>query len=305
MDPGDLDLELDLFVDVLSRGVKDVWRRLGDTLASASDTADTVRWQEPRLRRLARIEPDTRVSASRELAGRARETPDATFFLWHGRAFSYADADIRVSNVARGLYSCGIRPGDRVGLLMGSRPSMLSAQTALGRLGAIAVVAPPNAARTPLERAFEQLGVRHVVVDPERAESAKQLGIQVLVLGGGGRAPVPEGATNMEAIDPSAVSLPDDLELDSGRARDVANILLRPAEDDAALRAVPVTNHRWALSAIGAAAACAIKPGDTVCCAVPLHHPTGTLVSAGAALAGGARLALVDLEDAERPTAEN
>jgi putative long chain acyl-CoA synthase len=313
MDPGDLDVEIDLFFDVITRGAKGAWQRLGDSFASISDTADTVRWQEPRLRRLARIEPDTLVGASRELARRARETPSATFFLWRGRAFSYADADARVTNVARGLYACGVRPGDRVGVLMGSRPSLLSACTALGRLGAIGVVAPPPGRHggppVALKNAFERLDVRRVVVDPERSALASALGIEVLVLGGGGRdldarlTSAKDGPTNMEAIDPASVPLPAEIELDPGRARDVANILLRPAEDDTGLRAVPITNHRWALSAIGAAAACALKPGDTVCCAVPLHHPTGMLVSVGSALAGGARLALIDLDDQEIPRA--
>lgn len=295
LDPGDLEIEIDLLVDVVKRAAGRAWTRVSDTLASASDTADTVRWQEPRLRRLARIEPDSRVSASRELAARAKNTPLDTFFLWRGRAFSYADADARVTGVARGLYACGVRPGDRVGVLMGSRPSLLSAITALGRLGAIPVVAPEKAPIPALTTAFKRLALRRIVVDPERAERAQSLGAEVLVLGGGGRARVPTGAVNMEAIDPSAVVLPEDFTFDPGRARDVSSILLRPSDDDARLRAVPVTNHRWALSAIGAAAACTIKPGDTVFCAVPLHHPTGTLVSAGAALVGGARLALVDL----------
>ncbi|HVJ93946.1 MAG TPA: AMP-binding protein, partial [Labilithrix sp.] len=303
---GDLEVEIDLFFDVATRALRDAWRRLGETLASASDTADVVRWQEPRLRRLASIEPDTKVSASRELALRARETPDATFFLWRGRAFSYRDADVRVTNVARGFYACSVRPGDRVGIVMASRPSLLTAWSALGRLGAVAVVAPPNASTEALRATFARLDVRRVVIDPERTAQAAELGITLLVLGGGSRAHGGEPRTtattglatiDMETIDPAAVPLPDDLELDAGRACDVATVLVRQGEDDAEHRAVPVTNHRWALSAIGAAAACTVKPGDTVLCSVPLHHPTGTLVSVGAALVGGARLALVELED--------
>jgi putative long chain acyl-CoA synthase len=308
-DPSDLDVEIDLFVDLVQRSARGAWRRLGDALASASRTAATVRWQEPRLRRLARIQPDTHLSASRELARRARQTPSATFFLWRGRAFSYADADARVTNVARGLYACGVRPGDRVGVLMGSRPSLLSATTALYRLGAVAVVAPPGAPEEALRDAFERLDVRRVIADPERVEAARSVAlhrsdaVEVLVLGGGSREgarSATEGAlgrvTELEAIDPRAAPLPPDLELDPGSARDVAHVLLRPSEDETELRAVPVTNHRWALSAIGAAAACTIKPSDTVFCAVPLHHPTGILVSVGSALAGGARLALVELD---------
>ena len=302
VDPGDLEIDIDLFIDVVSRTARSAWRRLGDTLASANVTADAVRWQEPRLRRLAGIEPDTHISASRELARRARQTPDATFFLWRGRAFSYAEADARITNVARGLFACGVRPGERVGIVMGSRPSFLSAWTALGRLGAIAVVGSPGTPAGALKDALERLDVRRVVVDPERATVAAEIGLETLLLGGGGRGhdsavAASTNALDLETIDPATVPLPADLEPDPGRARDVATVLLRPSEDSASIRAVPVTNHRWALSAIGAAAACAIKPADTVVCAVPLHHPTGLLVSAGSALAGGARLALVDRDD--------
>lgn len=285
--------ELDLVVEAATRGVKNAWRKLGDVLASANATVDTVRWREPRLRRLASIEPDTRISASRELARRARETPDATFFLWRGRAFSYRDADTRVTNVARGLYSIGVREGDRVGVWMASRPSLLSATTALGRLGATAVVAPPDASEEAVRLAFAGVGATRIVVDPGHVLAGS------FVLGSGRRAF--DDAFDLESVDVSSRTIPTP---DPGRARDVAMILLRPSDGDRAgespraeaLRPMPVTNHRWALSAIGAAAVCTLSPADTVFCAVPLHHPTGILVSAGAALAGGARLALVEVD---------
>jgi putative long chain acyl-CoA synthase len=272
--------ELDLVVEAAKRA----WRRLGDVFATANATVDTVRWQEPRLRRLASIEPDTLVSASRELARRAKEAPEATFFLWRGRAFSYRDADTRVTNVARGLYSIGVRAGDRVGVWMASRPSLLSTTTALGRLGATAVVAPPDATEDAVRLAFLDAGATRIIVDPEHVLAGS------FVLGSGQRTFA--DAVDLEKVDVSELAIPDP---DQGRARDVAMILLRPSETGT-LRPMPVTNHRWALSAIGAAAVCTLEPADTVFCAVPLHHPTGILVSAGAALAGGARLALVEID---------
>ncbi len=297
LEPTDYDVDFELLVDSATRSARAAWRRLGDAIAGATDTMDAVRYQEPRLRRLARLEPDTLVSPSRELARRAKAHPDATFFLWKGRAFSYAQADTRVTNIARGLFACGVRAGDRVGLLMSTRPSLLSAAAALSRLGAIAVIGPPETNAEALRAAFARNDVRRVIVDPNHA--ALDLGAEILVLGGGPGRRVPNGTRDMEAIDPAAVALPDDLAFDAGRARDVAKILLRPNESGV-LRDVPVTNHRWALSAIGAAAACTLKPTDTVYCAVPLHHPAGMLVSAGAALAGGARLALGDGFDPKR-----
>jgi putative long chain acyl-CoA synthase len=64
-------------------------------------------------------------------------------------------------------------------------------------------------------------------------------------------------------------------------------------------RAMRITNRRWAFSALGAAAAATLTTNDTVYCCLPLHHPSGTLVAAGSALVGGARLALASRFEAE------
>lgn len=294
LEPEDFELEIELFMDTAKRTAASAWKSLGEVLAQASDTADAVRYQEPRFRRLARIEPDVHVSPSHELARRARATPDATFFLFHDRAFSYAEADGRVTRVAKGLYAAGIRHGEHVAVWMATRPSFLTVVTALARLGAVAVVAPAELdakGRAELGGAVARHAVRRIVTDPERAAAALPLAREVLVLGGGPSRPVAEGARDLEAIDPDAVVLSSDVHFDDGRARDLALIMLRRL-DDGSLRSAPITNHRWALSAIGAAAACTVEPGDTVYAAVPLDHPTGILVAVGAALASGARLAL-------------
>ncbi len=292
---------LDLVVDALTDAAKSAWRRAGDAAASASDAYEGLRYQEPRLRRLASMTPDTRTSPALCLTERAREHPAGTFFLWRGRAFTYEDADRRVTAVVRGLWACGVRPGARVGVVMGSRPSFLTAVTALSRLGAVAVLAPPDAPVAVLRDAFERAEVRAVTADPDHAEHARAVAPgDVLVLGGGAKArSLGAGFVDMEAIDPKGIKLPWDLPLDAGQARDLCVILLRPSASGA-LRVVPVTNHRWSLSALGAAAACTLKPDDTVYCGIPLHHPAGVVVSVGAALMGGARLALADGFDAAR-----
>ncbi len=297
----DVDVDIDLFVDAVADTAKAAWRRFGDMTASATDALAAIRYQEPRLRRLAELTPDPRTSASLWLAERARAEPDATFFLYQGRAFTYRDADTRVSNVVRGLWACGVRPREAVGVVMGSRPSFLSVVTALVRLGAVPVIAPPDAPAECIAGAFTTAGVKRVVADPQHAASAASIaGVEVLALGGGPRrGPYAMGIVDMEAIDPTGVALPEPLVLDAGLARDLAAVLLRPAEGGQ-LRAAPVTNHRWALSAQGAAAVCTLKDDDTVYCAVPLHHPGGLLVGVGAALGGGARLALADGFSASR-----
>ena len=90
------------------------------------------------LAKLRRLDDGVQVSLGRALSEQAAAIPDATFFLWRGRAFSYAQANARVDAVVRGLWHCGVRPGDRVGVMMANRPSYLSAVAALSRLGAVA-----------------------------------------------------------------------------------------------------------------------------------------------------------------------
>lgn len=297
-----LETELDLFAAAVSKTARRVWRRLGDVSSSAADAMDGVRYQEPHLRALSEVHGDTLTSASAWLANAARERPNDTFFLFRGRAFTYADSDTRVTNVVKGLYQSGVRPGDKVLVLMGSRPSYLSMVTALVRLGVVPVLAPPDASEGEIARAARRCECRFLACDPGSSDSAKRAAtiasadaevVHVLVLGGAGDGPrtLVDGVVDMEAIDPMRVRLPDDLRLDAGRARDLGAILLRPS-DSGELRTAHVTHHRWALSAHGAAAACTLKPHDTVYSCIPLHHPAAILVAVGAALVAGARLAL-------------
>lgn len=293
----ELEIEANLLRDAATAVAQRSWERLGDIATSASDTARTLRYQLPVYRRLEALEPAAKISASRSLAASAKRAPEQTFFLWQGRAFSFGAADRRVDAVARGLVACGVRQGDRVGVHMSTRPSFLSAITALSRIGAVAVVAPPEVDAAVVSRAFRAVGVFHALADPVRAPALHAArGERVLVLGGArtGRV-LPPGLIDMELIDPTPVEWPRGMRPDAGLARDLALILLRArrgAEADADLMPVPITNHRWALSAMGAAGACALGPDDTVFTCLPLHHPTSLIVAIGAALVAGCRLAI-------------
>ncbi len=299
-DEGPLELARDI-AGKTAKAALDRIEELGEDLGAYLDNA---RWVLPRLARLRNLDDDTRISLGRSLAKQAAKIGDRTFFLWRGRAFSYADANRRVDAVARGLVACGVKPGMRVGVIMKSRPSHLSAVTAINRIGAVAVLISPEADAQLISRALELGEAELAIVDPDNATLVRAATpIKLLALGGVGeqgelpdgmqRAPrtIPAGVIDMESIDPKAVTLPAWYRADAGRARDLAMIFVS-ANPFAPMRAMRVTNRRWAFSALGAAAAATLTTRDTVYCCLPLHHPTGTLVAAGSALAGGARLAL-------------
>ncbi|MFZ3269184.1 MAG: AMP-binding protein, partial [Mycobacterium sp.] len=178
-----------------------------------------------------------------------------------------------------------------VGVLMETRPSALVAIAALSRLGAVAVLLQPDA---DLAAEVRLGGVSEIITDPTNLETARQLPVQILVLGGGESRDLhladDAGVVDMEKIDPDAVELPAWYRPNPGYARDIAFIGFSTASGQ--LVAKQITNYRWALSAFGTASAAALGRTDTVYCLTPLHHESGLLVSLGGAVVGGTRIAL-------------
>ncbi len=290
----DLDLDIGDLYGFASDTVEEVVGRLGRLTNDLTEAVDALRWQLPRLTRLRNIRADTKIGSGLVLAEQADVIPDATFFLWRGRAFSYADADRRVDAVVRGLIECGVTPKQRVGVLMRPRPTYLSIVTALNRLGAVAVLLSPDMPRLGIERALVVGEVEHLVADPDNAVRAREaFDGPVLALGGpyGKGRTIPEGVRDMEAIDVARVQLPAWYQPNPGRAADESMILFTAGRAEEP-RAARITNRRWAFSALGAAAGCTLTPNDTVFCVLPLHHAAGILVAVGGALIGGSRLAL-------------
>ncbi|MGU3501807.1 acyl-CoA synthetase [Mycobacterium sp. C31M] len=251
------------------------------------ETARTL----PRLTRLGQINDHTRISLGRIMTEQAMSHPDGEFLLFDGRVHTYEAVDRRVNNVVRGLIEVGVRQGVRVGVLMQTRPSALVAIAALSRLGAVAVLMPPDA---DLAQAARLGGVVEILTDPANLEAARTLDRRVLVLGGGEsrdlHLPADADVVDMEQIDPDRVQLPGWYRPDPGFARDLAYVAFATINGELVAR--QITNYRWALSAFGTASAANLGNRDTVYCLTPLHHPSGLLVSLGGAVVGGARIAL-------------
>ncbi|MDQ6605672.1 MAG: AMP-binding protein [Actinomycetota bacterium] len=266
-------------------------------LGTAGRTARSVREitreaadQLPRLARLDQIQPGTKISLGLLVQERRRRDPDGTFFLFEDRAYSARDINERIDNVVRGLISIGVRQGEHVGVMMGTRPTSLALVVAINRLGAVSVLLRPDG---EVAREAELGQVRRIIADPERAPLTAGPGtVHTFVLGGGG-GPRELGVpltTDMEQIDPDAVELPDWYRPNPGRASDLAFIVF--TGEGPRTRMSRITNRRWALSAVGTASSAALTDADTVYSVTPLYHPSGLMMTIGGAIAGGARLAM-------------
>lgn len=246
----------------LARGAAGAVGAAGKSMRTlAVETARTL----PRLARLGQINDHTRISLGRIISEQALGAPDGEFLLFDGRVHTYEAVDRRINNVVRGLINVGVRQGDHVGVLMETRPSALVAIAALSRLGAVAVLMPPDG---DLEEAARLGGVAEILTDPTYLEAASRLSLQVLVLGGGESRDLQfaedADVIDMEQIDPDMVELPGWYRPNPGLARDHAFIAFSTSSGK--LVAKQITNFRWALSAFGTASTASIGRNDTVYC---------------------------------------
>ena len=152
--------------------------------------------------------------------------------------------------MVRGLISIGVRQGEHVGVLMGTRPSALALVVAISRLGAMAVLLRPDG---DLAREAKLGQVERIITDPEHAHLAAGLGsVHTFVLGGGGgpRDLGTQDVIDMERIDPDAVELPRWYRPNPRRAGDVAFIVFSGEGDEHA----DEPDHQPPLGAVGARA---------------------------------------------------
>ena len=260
------------------------------TVRSVRELTREAAGQLPRLARLEQIQPGTRVSLGLLVEERRTKAPDENFFLFEDRAYSARQINERIDNIVRGLIAIGVRQGEHVGVMMGTRPSALAIAVAISRLGAVSVLLRGDG---DIAREAELGQVGRIIADPERAPLAAGIGrLHTFVLGGGG-GPRDLGvplSTDMEQIDPDAVALPRWYRPNPGRASDLAFILF--TGEGAGTRISRITNQRWALSAFGTASSAALSSADTIYSVTPVYHPSGLMMSIGGAVAGGARLAM-------------
>ncbi|GAA1483037.1 acyl-CoA synthetase [Gordonia sinesedis] len=269
--------------------------------AVAQESVRTV----PRLFRLGQIQAGTRISLGKLMSENTKRGGDNELFLFENRVLTHSQVDTRINNVVAGLIACGIRPGQHIGVLMDTRPSALVVVAALSRLGAVGVMLAGDSDVDEMLRLAE---CTVIVADPSHLDLAAQHSDRVLVLGGGsGDARAIDRADgrsiiDMEQIDPDAVVLPEWYRADPGLAGDLAFILFTRSRGK--LTIWPVTNHRFAMSAFGAASAAGLTDRDTVYCLPPLHHASGLLTTLGATVVGRSRIALSNAIDAETFAAE-
>lgn len=230
-----------------------------------------------------------------EMDAQARTDPDRVFCTFGDQVLRFGALDDAVNRVANGLLAQGLRPGDRVALMLPSHPDHIVCIFALAKIGLVRVPVNTSLKGPSLDHPFQAFAVDALIADTAYAEAlAPVLARRKLraVFWRGGTAP---GQPDFEDLlhhqnraAPPVQPRPDDIIAitpSSGTTGAPKGVL----KSDRTLRAGPLAVLRLTEA----------EPGDTLLFWEAMHHGAGVAVLIAAVL-GRLRLGMVERFSASR-----
>jgi long-chain acyl-CoA synthetase len=107
------------------------------------------------------------------LEGAARRWPKRTAYVYFGARITYGELSEQVNRVAAGLQALGVRPGDRVALMMPNRPQFPIAYFGALRAGAIVTATSPIYTARETGHQWCDAGAKVAIVDRKLAQIAE------------------------------------------------------------------------------------------------------------------------------------
>jgi fatty-acyl-CoA synthase len=111
------------------------------------------------------------------LAKRASITPHRPALFFKDQVISYQEFDNRTNQAAQALLGLGVKPGDRLGLLMHNCPQFLEVFFASARIGAVLVSLNVRLVATELDFILDDCEVSGLIYGPEFADTVAALTI--------------------------------------------------------------------------------------------------------------------------------
>ena len=217
--------------------------------------------------------------------------PDQPAFRFRGRTTTWGLLRDRVRALADAFSRRGVRPGDRVAVLMGNRPEFVETVLAANRLGAVAV--PLNFRLTGSEASYilGDAGARLLVVDDLAAGLGRDTvalnaePLVTVVVGGAGW----EGTEDFEALiaedgEPApAVDVPED----------TPALIMYTSGTTGRPKGAVLTHGSLLASAGGQRERQATGPDDVLVATLPFNHVGGITCTVLHALVAGASVAML------------
>lgn len=221
------------------------------------------------------------------LARRAAEEPDAPFLKFRDETYSIARINASANRVANALLASGLRPGDRVGLMLPSHPDHIIAIFATMKAGLVRVPVNVHAKGPSLAHYFTAYDLSALIADEPYRDQLDEVFAEVTapkIIWRG--AP---GADSFEAI----VAAASDAEPDVAFGPDDILALTPSSGTTGAPKGVLKSDRTLRAGPLAVLKVTSARPGDVFLLWEPLHHGAGVAVVIAAVL-GKITLAMVE-----------
>jgi long-chain acyl-CoA synthetase len=217
------------------------------------------------------------VNVAALLTDTAHRQPAAEALRRGGRRVRYAELDRAAAHVAQRLESDGVRPGDRIGLMVPNVPEFAAAYYGILRAGAVVVPLDVDLKRDEVRCSLADAGARLLIAWRGALRTPDAIPTWLVAPGSffdDGAASAPPAAAAERGADDTAV-----IAYTSGTTG-------RP-------RGAELTHANLVSNARVTAELFGFRPQDTVLAALPLTHAFGQTCTLNAALHAGSRVLLV------------
>jgi long-chain acyl-CoA synthetase len=210
-------------------------------------------------------------------------TPDAMALVCGDQRWTFAELDHQAGRIAAALAGCGVRRGDRVAIVMDSRPEYVATLLGCARIGAILTTVHLEFRTAEMRYILESSEPRCLVVDDTGAAALEAAGVDVsataavLSLGG--------------SLDAAMASAPD-ASVEEMAPED-AVLILYTSGTVAKPKAVLGSHGAELWSAEAHQRVWGFEPGDCVLVPLTLAWAYGLMSVTASALSGGAKVVLL------------
>ena len=228
----------------------------------------------------------------------ARRSGDKPALLYRDTSMTWGELERHVAATAAGLAALGLRPGDRVALVLGNTPGFVVSYFGALRGGFVAV--PVNTAYTPaeLEHVLGDSGAAAVVATRSAAPALLDIRTRVASLRHvivSDAAAAPEGTLSLDSV----AAQGGGAEVDAGRGGEDLAVLIYTSGTSGRPKGAMLT-HRALLANLDQCAAItppAVQEDDVVLLVLPLFHIYGLNPGLGMVAKAGATGLLVERFD--------
>ena len=242
--------------------------------------------------------PRAQSGVEQAIRGHAAKQPKEIWLKWKDGGYTYADVLASSQRAANGLLTLGVKPGERVAIMMGNRPEFLWVHFGINFIGAHSV---------PINTSQRGATLQHILANSDSVAVVFENALRDAVMSV--KDQVPTLRTTVVADGPAGKGVDTTLEkLLDHPDREPEVEVKEPSAAVGMMYTSGTTGPPKGVVATGydmgplatIFGAVGVKPGETMYTALPLFHGNALLISAIGSISTGAKLALAEKFSASR-----